>query len=98
MRRFASGSEGEPGSQEILSDREHEVLVLAARGYKNKEIADRLFLSVRTVEAHLASIFLKLKVGSRTEAVMCGLRKGLLVLDDLNEGEGVGERPSTESH
>jgi len=96
MRRFASGAEGEQSSQELLSDREREVLVLAARGYKNKEIAEQLFLSVRTVEAHLASIFLKLKVGSRTEAVMCGLRKGLLVLDDLNEGETIGQRPGTE--
>ncbi len=72
--------EGEVG--EALSDREMEVLKLAAKGLTNKDIADRLVLSVRTVQTHLGNIFNKLKVGSRTEAVLYGLRKGWFTLDD----------------
>ena len=42
--------------------------------------------SVRTVQAHLTQIFNKLGVGSRTEAVIAGLRRGILHLEDLDEG------------
>lgn len=53
-----------------LSEREHEVVDLLVRGQTNKDIAQALFLSVRTVEAHLRSIYAKLGVRSRTEAVL----------------------------
>jgi DNA-binding NarL/FixJ family response regulator len=69
--------------REPLSEREHEVLELAARGLPNKQIAAQLGLSVRTVEAHLSRVFTKLEVGSRTEAVLHGLRHGWFDLDDL---------------
>lgn len=61
-----------PDSQtyESLSDREAEVLTLAARGYTNKAIAVQLNISDRTVQGHLAKIFIKLQAASRTEAVM----------------------------
>jgi DNA-binding NarL/FixJ family response regulator len=49
----------------------------------NKEIADELHLSRRTVEGNLRSIFNKLGVGSRTEAVLYGLRNGWLSLEEL---------------
>jgi DNA-binding NarL/FixJ family response regulator len=49
----------------------------------NKEIAEELMLSRRTVEGHLRSIFNKLGVGSRTEAVLDGLRKGWFALEDI---------------
>ena len=52
-----------------LSERELEVLELAARGGTNKSIAKELFLSIRTVEAHMRNVFEKLGVSSRTEAV-----------------------------
>jgi DNA-binding NarL/FixJ family response regulator len=52
-----------------LSAREEEVLVLLSRGYSNKEIADRLELSVDTVRSHLKHIYEKMHVRSRTEAV-----------------------------
>jgi len=65
-----------------LTDRELEVLKLAARGLKNQDIARELFLSVRTVQTHLSNIFGKLGVGSRTEAVLVALRRGLLTLED----------------
>jgi len=68
---------------EVLSDRETEVLRLAAQGMSNMEIADSLTLSVRTVQTHLRSIFNKLGVGSRSEAIVYGLKKGWLTLEEL---------------
>lgn len=66
-----------------LSEREMEVLRLAAKGMSNQDIAEKLFLSRRTIQAHLVNIFRKMDVGSRTEAVLQALRKGWLNLDDL---------------
>jgi DNA-binding NarL/FixJ family response regulator len=63
---------------ETLSEREIEVLGLAARGYTNKAIAAQLKISDRTVQGHMANIFAKLHAQSRTDAVMTGLRMGLL--------------------
>lgn len=74
---------GQPTSEEGLTAREHEVLRLAARGMSNKEIAATLALSVRTVQGHLTRVFRKLRVGSRTEAVLHGLRQGWFHLEDL---------------
>jgi len=71
--------------EEVLTERELEVLRLAAQGLGNREIADRLYVSPRTVQSHLANIFGKLQVGSRTEAVMVGLRRGWLHLEDIPE-------------
>lgn len=65
-----------------LSDRELEVLKLAAKGMSNKDIADALFLTVRTVKAHLSNIFNKLNVASRTEAIVKGVREGWINLED----------------
>ncbi len=69
-------------NEEPLTERELEVLQLAAKGHSNKGIAKELFLSVPTVKAHFVNIFNKLGVGSRTEAVLSGLRMGWLVLED----------------
>jgi DNA-binding NarL/FixJ family response regulator len=74
------GLEEEP---EHLSDRELDIIKLAARGLTNKEIADNLHLSYRTVEGHMRDVFNKLGVGSRTEAVLYGLKKGWFTLDEL---------------
>jgi NarL family two-component system response regulator LiaR len=71
------------GTGNALSSRELEVLNLAAKGISNKDIAKRLGLSLRTVKGYLADLFLKLNVASRTEAVIIGLRKGILTLKDL---------------
>jgi len=71
-----------------LTDREIEVLRFAAKGRGNKEIAKELGLSVRTVQAHLGNIFNKLKVSSRIEAVLFGLKNGLLTLEDVVESYG----------
>lgn len=52
-----------------ISDRELEVLQLVVKGASNQEIADQLFLSVSTVKTHISSIFLKLEVSRRTQAI-----------------------------
>ena len=68
---------------EALSDRERDILRLATRGLSNKDIAEDLCLSIRTVQGHLTHIFNKLQVGSRTEAVVRGLKEGWITLDDV---------------
>lgn len=84
LARLASGAQplGRTGP-EPLTDREFEVLRLAARAMANKEIARTLDVSIRTVEAHLSHVFRKLEVGSRTEAVLCGLRQGWFTIEDI---------------
>ncbi|MCL6472744.1 MAG: response regulator transcription factor [Firmicutes bacterium] len=82
MQRFRSTNRGqEHKSFDMLTDREMDVLGLAARGKSNKEIADDLCLSIRTIESHIARIFNKLGVGSRTEAVILALKKGWVGLE-----------------
>ena len=66
-----------------IHPRELQVLKSAAKGISNKAIAEELHISERTVQTHMVSIFRKLKVGSRTEAVLHALREGWLNLDDL---------------
>jgi DNA-binding NarL/FixJ family response regulator len=67
-----------------LSERELQVLELAAQGASNKVIANALFLSTRTVEAHMRSIFDKLGVSSRTEAVTYAVRHQWIQLSDVD--------------
>ena len=88
LARFASEGQVEQPREggAPLTDRERDILRLAACGMSNSRIADRLAVSARTVQAHLTHIFDKLGVGSRTEAVIVGLRRGVLRLEDLNEG------------
>ena len=62
-----------------LSDRELEVLRLLALGHTNQEIAGKLYLSVRTVEAHRTHINQKLGISSRADLVHCALQGGLLL-------------------
>ena len=81
LNRFVSGKPGEFKPTEVLSERELEVLKLAAKGLNNQEIADKLYLSVRTVQGHLGHIFNKLAVSSRTEAVVRALKEGWVTLE-----------------
>ena len=60
---------------ENLSDREMEILSFLAKGYHDKEIAEKFFLSIKTVRTHLRNIYKKLHVRSRTEAVLKYLQK-----------------------
>jgi DNA-binding NarL/FixJ family response regulator len=70
-------------SAESLTQREMDVLKLASKGMGNKDIAQELCISVRTVQSHLGNAFNKLGVGSRTEAMICALREGWFTLEDL---------------
>jgi len=63
---------------EKLSEREQQVLRLLAHGYTNQQIADELFLSVKTIETYRARLMEKLKLRSRAELVKYALKKGLL--------------------
>jgi len=73
-------SENEPLSQGSLTDRESEVLGLLSRGLANKQIAATLGISEHTVKFHVSSIYTKLNVTNRTEAMREGLRGGWIVL------------------
>jgi len=83
QRLIGSVKGGEGEAREQLSRREIEILKLAARGMSNKDIASTVFLSVRTVKAHLTNIFNKMGVGCRTDAIIKGLREGYITLDDI---------------
>jgi DNA-binding NarL/FixJ family response regulator len=65
---------------ETLSDREIEVLNLMAKGVSNKDIADQLSITQSTVKTHITSIFQKLNVTTRTEAVTTALKRGIIQL------------------
>jgi two-component system response regulator NreC len=64
--------------EDPLSEREHEILVLLARGFTNQEIAKQLFISVRTAETHRAHVMQKLRLTTRAELVSYALANGLL--------------------
>ncbi|MCW3094839.1 MAG: putative two-component system response regulator, partial [Chthonomonadaceae bacterium] len=75
-----TGSTGPP-SADSLNEREQEILQLLARGARNKEIAAQLFLSIKTVEYHMAHLFHKLGVSNRTEAARVATERGLVSPD-----------------
>jgi DNA-binding NarL/FixJ family response regulator len=68
----------QPLPYEHLTQRELEVLQSAADGLTNKEIAERLFITEKTVKNHISNIFSKLNVNDRTQAVLYALRQGLV--------------------
>jgi NarL family two-component system response regulator LiaR len=70
-----------------LTPREIEILRLASKGLSNKDIANRLFLSLRTVKAHLTNIFSKMGCGSRTDAIIRGLKAGYINLDETKPSQ-----------
>ena len=85
FKRFTTPLEkpGEIVPSQDLSERELEILRLAAKGMSNRDIANELFLSRRTVQAHLSNVFRRMGVGSRTEAVLHALTRGWLTFDDV---------------
>jgi two-component system, NarL family, response regulator LiaR len=82
--RFPSKVQPTPKVAEPLSDREMEILKLAAEGMGNKDIAEKLDISRRTVEGALRTIFNKLGVSSRVEAITYALKKGWFTLEELS--------------
>ena len=86
MRQFAapgrddaggSGGGQERASAAALSQREREIVALVAQGYKNKEMAEKMFISEQTVKNHLHNIFDKLGVSDRLELALYAIHKGL---------------------
>lgn len=84
MRQFASGAEVATPQQPArvrerspLSAREREIVALVAQGYKNKEMAEKMFISEQTVKNHLHNIFDKLGVSDRLELALYAIHKGL---------------------
>lgn len=79
LEQIEQGAQNNPLNQ--LSERELEVLELVAKGYANKEIAEKLVISVKTVETHKARVMEKLGLRTRPELVEYALKKGLLTFD-----------------
>jgi len=83
MRQFASPLDGAPQAgarardRSPLSNREREIVALVAQGYKNKEMAEKMFISEQTVKNHLHNIFDKLGVSDRLELALYAIHKGL---------------------
>ncbi|MBS1873073.1 MAG: response regulator transcription factor [Acidobacteria bacterium] len=83
MRQFSSPIDMAPTGQSKtrerspLSQREREIVALVAQGYKNKEMAEKMFISEQTVKNHLHNIFDKLGVSDRLELALYAIHKGL---------------------
>ncbi|MCA2969680.1 MAG: response regulator transcription factor [Acidobacteriaceae bacterium] len=86
MRQFATpgselsspgGGSGKQRERSPLSAREREIVALVAQGYKNKEMAEKMFISEQTVKNHLHNIFDKLGVSDRLELALYAIHKGL---------------------
>jgi DNA-binding NarL/FixJ family response regulator len=82
MRQFSSPMESAPlGSRDRdrspLSQREREIVVLVAQGFKNKEMAEKMFISEQTVKNHLHNIFDKLGVSDRLELALYAIHKNI---------------------
>ena len=88
LERFGTNPQASPSGmpREELTHRELQVLQLAADGLANKEIADELVISAKTVKNHIANIFSKLQVNDRTQAILYGLRKGLITMPSDDRG------------
>jgi NarL family two-component system response regulator LiaR len=85
VQRLASLSKN-PDEREAsgqLTAREIEILKWAARGLSNKELSEKLFISLRTVKAHMTNIFNKLGCSSRTDAIIKGLKQDYIDLNDI---------------
>ena len=77
---FSSSGEGEDVSYKQLTTRELEILQLLAKGHTNKEISEKIFLSIKTVEAHRSKIYAKLGFKTRADLVAYAIRHKLLDL------------------
>jgi DNA-binding NarL/FixJ family response regulator len=78
IEEYLARAEEEKSEYERLTDREREILQLVAEGYTNREIADKLFISVKTVLRHRTSIMEKLDFHNRTELIKYAISKGLI--------------------
>ena len=98
MRQFSTGLEGSGcaqggtgGERSPLSIREREIVAFVAQGYKNKEMAEKMFISEQTVKNHLRNIFDKVGVSDRLELALYAIHKGLhLVASITSEALSTG--------
>ncbi len=81
VRRPSSGSGEAEGPGHRVTPRETEVLQMIADGHSTPEVAERLFISQKTVKNHLASIYQKLDARDRTQAVLTSVRLGIVTLE-----------------
>jgi two-component system, NarL family, nitrate/nitrite response regulator NarL len=87
MRQFATSAEAmaspaaKARERSPLSQREREIVSLVAQGYKNREMAEKMFISEQTVKNHLHNIFDKLGVSDRLELALYAIHKGLHLVD-----------------
>jgi DNA-binding NarL/FixJ family response regulator len=79
--------EAEGGAEGVISARELEILLLAARGLSNRQIATRVHLAEGTVKRHLHNCYHKMEVGSRGEAVRAALLQEWITISDISEEE-----------
>jgi DNA-binding NarL/FixJ family response regulator len=79
--------EAEGGADGVLSARELEILLLAARGLSNRQIATRIHITEGTVKRHLHNCYHKMEVGSRGEAVRAALLQEWITISDISEEE-----------
>ena len=77
----------EDGAESVLSARELEILILAARGLSNQQISSSLYLSEGTVKRHLANVYQKMGVSSRTEASREALLREWITIEELTHSE-----------
>jgi len=82
MMRELQRASGLPLAENPLTERELDVLKLVARGLSNMVIAEKLFISERTVRTHVSHILDKLHLANRTQATLYALREGLAELDN----------------
>ena len=76
---------------ESLSAREREVLLVTSKGFSIKEIAVRLCITERTVQAHLTSVYSKFGCRGKGEALLVALKHGIITLEELLEGTSIDE-------
>jgi len=93
MRHFSSPNPGPtlegPGRERApLSNREREIVILVAQGHKNKEMAEKLFISEQTVKNHLHNIFDKLGVSDRLELALYAIHNGIYTGPAKNDAPG----------
>lgn len=97
LRELALGREPSPMGRPLLTDREREVLRLVSQGATNREIAQALWLSHKTIKNHLTHIFEKLGVSDRTQAALWAIRSGLVPDPGQRQGgDGDGGAPGRE--
>lgn len=83
VKRFLDsyGSKSKEKTTEILTSRETEILQMIAEGYSNREIADKLFISVKTVQVHKTNMMKKLDLTNTTALIKYAIQKGIIQLD-----------------